>query len=104
MTLLLGPPSSGKTTLMLALAGKLDKKLKVRMTLFALYFSDFYCYLKKKWQFACLKIHVKGGCYIASEKNAFVLLNLCRTGEQVRTVETKEHNQCMHEVPITSNP
>jgi DNA replication protein DnaC len=47
MTLLLGPPSSGKTTLMLALAGKLDKKLKVRMTLFALYFSDFYCYLKK---------------------------------------------------------
>ncbi|XP_078170821.1 ABC transporter G family member 48-like isoform X2 [Carex rostrata] len=28
MTLLLGPPASGKTTLMLALAGKLDKKLK----------------------------------------------------------------------------
>ncbi|KAI4316280.1 hypothetical protein L6164_024275 [Bauhinia variegata] len=28
MTLLLGPPSSGKTTLLLALAGKLDKNLK----------------------------------------------------------------------------
>ena len=30
MTLLLGPPSSGKTTLLLALAGKLGKELKVR--------------------------------------------------------------------------
>lgn len=29
MTLLLGPPSSGKTTLLLALAGKLDPTLKV---------------------------------------------------------------------------
>jgi len=29
MALLLGPPSSGKTTLLLALAGKLDPKLKV---------------------------------------------------------------------------
>ncbi|KAF3795440.1 hypothetical protein EJ110_NYTH04987 [Nymphaea thermarum] len=29
MTLLLGPPASGKTTLLLALAGKLDKKLRV---------------------------------------------------------------------------
>uniref|UniRef100_A0A803MQI7 ABC transporter domain-containing protein n=1 Tax=Chenopodium quinoa TaxID=63459 RepID=A0A803MQI7_CHEQI len=29
MTLLLGPPSSGKTTLLLALAGKLDRDLKV---------------------------------------------------------------------------
>ncbi|KAK8959475.1 ABC transporter G family member 34 [Platanthera guangdongensis] len=29
MCLLLGPPSSGKTTLLLALAGKLDKKLRV---------------------------------------------------------------------------
>ncbi|XP_057981312.1 pleiotropic drug resistance protein 2-like isoform X2 [Malania oleifera] len=29
MTLLLGPPSSGKTTLLLALAGKLDKNLRV---------------------------------------------------------------------------
>jgi len=28
MTLLLGPPSSGKTTLLLALAGKLDRGLK----------------------------------------------------------------------------
>ncbi|KAL2234771.1 UNVERIFIED_CONTAM: ABC transporter G family member 36 [Sesamum indicum] len=30
MTLLLGPPSSGKTTLLLALAGKLDPTLKIR--------------------------------------------------------------------------
>ncbi|KAF3943051.1 hypothetical protein CMV_030353, partial [Castanea mollissima] len=30
MTLLLGPPSSGKTTLLLALAGKLDSNLKVQ--------------------------------------------------------------------------
>jgi ABC-type multidrug transport system ATPase subunit len=30
MTLLLGPPSSGKTTLLLALAGKLDHSLKVK--------------------------------------------------------------------------
>ncbi|OVA12443.1 Glycoside hydrolase [Macleaya cordata] len=30
MTLLLGPPSSGKTTLLLALAGKLDPNLKVK--------------------------------------------------------------------------
>ncbi|KAF5769051.1 putative ABC transporter, P-loop containing nucleoside triphosphate hydrolase [Helianthus annuus] len=29
MTLLLGPPSSGKTTLLLALAGRLDPSLKV---------------------------------------------------------------------------
>jgi len=29
MTLLLGPPSSGKTTLLQALAGKLDKDLRV---------------------------------------------------------------------------
>ncbi|KAK2371477.1 pleiotropic drug resistance protein [Trifolium repens] len=32
MTLLLGPPSSGKTTLLLALAGRLDPNLKVRGT------------------------------------------------------------------------
>lgn len=31
MTLLLGPPSSGKTTLLLALAGKLDHALKVML-------------------------------------------------------------------------
>jgi len=33
MTLLLGPPSSGKTTLLLALTGKLDKTLKVKILL-----------------------------------------------------------------------
>ncbi|PIN26022.1 hypothetical protein CDL12_01244 [Handroanthus impetiginosus] len=33
MTLLLGPPSSGKTTLLLALAGKLDPALKVKLHL-----------------------------------------------------------------------
>ena len=33
MTLLLGPPSSGKTTLLLALAGKLDPTLKVRFSI-----------------------------------------------------------------------
>ena len=32
MTLLLGPPSSGKTTFLLALAGKLDSELKVNFT------------------------------------------------------------------------
>ncbi|PHT68469.1 hypothetical protein T459_27956 [Capsicum annuum] len=31
MTLLLGPPSSGKTTLLLALAGKLDPALKGKL-------------------------------------------------------------------------
>ena len=30
MTLLLGPPSSGKTTLLKALSGKLDKNLRVQ--------------------------------------------------------------------------
>jgi ABC-type multidrug transport system ATPase subunit len=30
MTLLLGPPTAGKTTLLLALAGKLDSDLKVK--------------------------------------------------------------------------
>jgi DNA replication protein DnaC len=40
MTLLLGPPSSGKTTLLLALAGKLDKDLKVRkLNIRCIYFS-----------------------------------------------------------------
>jgi ABC-type cobalamin/Fe3+-siderophores transport system ATPase subunit len=37
MTLLLGPPSSGKTTLLLALAGKLDPSLKVRDKLIKAY-------------------------------------------------------------------
>jgi ABC-type multidrug transport system ATPase subunit len=36
MTLLLGPPSSGKTTLLLALAGKLDPALKVKIIPFRL--------------------------------------------------------------------
>jgi energy-coupling factor transporter ATP-binding protein EcfA2 len=36
MTLLLGPPSSGKTTLLLAMAGKLDPALKVNIISFRL--------------------------------------------------------------------
>lgn len=32
MTLLLGPPGSGKSTLLLALSGKLDKSLKVSLS------------------------------------------------------------------------
>ena len=36
MTLLLGPPASGKTTLLLALAGKLDSSLKVLFFFFTL--------------------------------------------------------------------
>lgn len=36
MTLLLGPPASGKSTLLLALAGKLDPQLKVTLPLCAL--------------------------------------------------------------------
>lgn len=42
MTLLLGPPSSGKTTLLLALAGKLDPDLKVETFHFQLpFFYEF---------------------------------------------------------------
>ena len=36
LTLLLGPPGSGKTTFLLALAGKLDSKLRVRRLVLAL--------------------------------------------------------------------
>lgn len=36
MTLLLGPPGSGKTSLLLALAGKLDNDLKVSISKCAL--------------------------------------------------------------------
>lgn len=57
MTLLLGPPASGKSTLLLALAGKLDPKLKVPS-----YFSSFetiyFCFIakgKKEFYF-CNKI------------------------------------------------
>lgn len=40
MALLLGPPSSGKTTLLLALSGKLDHELKVPPCFpISLYFS-----------------------------------------------------------------
>jgi ABC-type multidrug transport system ATPase subunit len=44
MTLLLGPPSSGKSTLMRALTGKLDKNLKVSgdITYCGHTFSEFY--------------------------------------------------------------
>ena len=37
MTLLLGPPSSGKTTLLLALADKLDPGLKVRVLIITIF-------------------------------------------------------------------
>jgi hypothetical protein len=37
MTLLLGPPSSGKTSLLLALTAKLDKALKVRLLILHTY-------------------------------------------------------------------
>jgi ABC-type cobalamin/Fe3+-siderophores transport system ATPase subunit len=42
MTLLLGPPSSGKSTLMRALSGKLDKKLKVLSRLFFYAYYSFF--------------------------------------------------------------
>jgi ABC-type multidrug transport system ATPase subunit len=42
MTLLLGPPSSGKSTLMRALAGKLDKNLKVVLPLYSVSLAYMY--------------------------------------------------------------
>ncbi|KAI5426267.1 transcription factor [Lathyrus oleraceus] len=47
LTLLLGPPSYGKTTFLLALAGKLDPNLKVRTykrthILYYLFFSSYF--------------------------------------------------------------
>lgn len=75
MTLLLGPPSSGKTTLMLALAGKLDKKLKVRIDIICiLLFRQFNSLLfkMKTWHLTCSNVHVQGSYYIASNKNASV--------------------------------
>lgn len=55
MALLLGPPSSGKTTLLLALAGKLDPELKVDIRLiphhftekFVLYMDSYLAFLSK---------------------------------------------------------
>jgi ABC-type hemin transport system ATPase subunit len=44
MTLLLGPPSSGKSTLMRALTGKLDKSLKVFTRLFFYAYYSFFCF------------------------------------------------------------
>ena len=41
MSLLLGPPSSGKTTLLLALAGRLGKDLKVRAYEICFCFNNF---------------------------------------------------------------
>lgn len=38
MTLLLGPPGAGKTTMLLAFAGKLDKDLKVSFLAFMFVF------------------------------------------------------------------
>ena len=42
MTLLLGPPSSGKTTLLLALAGMLDPSLKVIINTNTTYVTFFF--------------------------------------------------------------
>lgn len=38
MTLLLGPPASGKTTLLQALAGKMDKDLRVCYVFYLFFF------------------------------------------------------------------
>lgn len=48
MTLLLGPPSSGKSTLLRVLAGKLDGELKVSMQQSK--HIIYYCTKKKKKQ------------------------------------------------------
>ena len=48
MTLLLGPPSSGKTTLLLALAGKLDPTLEVGNEVFSIVRSLCTCMLATK--------------------------------------------------------
>lgn len=49
MTLLLGPPSSGKTTLLLALAGRLGSDLKVcHLSLFCKV-SNFNCMWRYWW-------------------------------------------------------
>jgi len=48
MTLLLGPPSSGKTTLLLALSGKLDKSLKVKLLLFNIHMVTVFLYKQKE--------------------------------------------------------
>lgn len=45
MTLLLGPPGAGKTTFLLALAGKLDNNLRVR------FLSFIFAYLCKRPSF-----------------------------------------------------
>lgn len=60
MTLLLGPPSSGKTTLLLAMAGKLDRSLKVIT-------------MKFKFSIQTLNIWLKLKCriYIYYELNEF---------------------------------
>ena len=55
MTLLLGPPSSGKTTLLLALAGKLDPDLKVKIISFQLQFFLGFAILFKLFNLILIK-------------------------------------------------
>jgi energy-coupling factor transporter ATP-binding protein EcfA2 len=59
MTLLLGPPSSGKTTLLLALAGKLDPDLKVKINSFLLQFFLGFAILFKLFNLILIKTKKK---------------------------------------------
>jgi len=76
MTLLLGPPSSGKTTLLLALSGKLDKSLKVKLLLFNIHMVTVFLYKQKEkanwYRYWCF-VQVSGKVtYNGHELNEFV--------------------------------
>ena len=59
MTLLLGPPSSGKTTLLLALAGKLDPDLKVKIISVQFQFFLGFAILLKLFNLILIKRKIK---------------------------------------------